>query len=61
MSKEIQLTPLNIATTLLYDQCDGKHVPSDKIVERGSRVMVCCARCEVPYREIVNRWTAVVG
>jgi len=56
------LTPLNIRTQKRYEKCGGKHTPSNKIVERGAmRWMLVCAKCDVPYREIVRRMTAVVS
>lgn len=42
-------SPLNIATTLLYDQCAGQHVPSGELLQREGYGFHVCARCGVPF------------
>jgi len=56
---------LNIATTLRYLACDGRHAGSGEFVVREvagrDHVMQVCANCEVPIPTMYQLWNGKVA
>lgn len=62
LSRRTVLTPLNFATSALYNACrsNGGHVASGDTIDRefphGQRRLNVCARCGVPFGTVTGYW-----
>lgn len=53
--EKMELSKLNIATSLAYDACDDRHVDSGVYLERDVGPCYVCRECGVPIRMTAYR------